>query len=170
MARRVSASMEKPRRAAKTHCPQHAQLVLGEALLGMSDSPDELGREVFATAHVVKATLLDRIEEESVDGEVPAPGVLLGVVSEADVTRPASIVIFSLASEGGHLDPSLAFANQNDTELCADCQRTGKVTLDLFGARVGRNVVVSGIAAQQTVAHAAARPVGGMPPPAEVAD
>ena len=79
-------------------------MVLGEAGVRVANGAEAFLREVVAAADVVDHRAGLDVEEETVDGEVAALGVLGGVGFEADGLGMAAVVIGSIAAEGGDFD------------------------------------------------------------------
>ncbi len=162
----------KPSREA--HSPQHAELVLGEAQVGLADGADGLCGEVGAASDEVEhggrevagCGVGQRVEQHAVDGEVPAPHILLGRGGEVDGIGPPSVAVRSVVAEGGDLGDALAAvalrAHENDAEVRADGVGLREERLDDIRRRGGGHVDVLGREAEQQVAHGAAGEVGLM--------
>src|SRR3954451_4660066 len=57
----------------KSNGAQHAQLVFSKATIGITDGADDLRFEIGTTTHVVEnAVVAQRVEKQSIDGEVAA--------------------------------------------------------------------------------------------------
>src|SRR5581483_9504068 len=118
-------------------------------------------------ADVVDHLLVDRVEEHAVDGEVAAPGVLLGG-GEGDRVRPAAVGVAEVGAEGGDLDLEpvpLGVAGAEDldyAEAGPDADAAAEESLHLLRSGVGGDVVVGGVEAEQFVADAPAGPQGAV--------
>src|SRR5438132_360739 len=88
----------------EAHSSQHAQLIFGKAAFRVADGTDNPRIEVLAAAYEIKDLILDRIEEKTVDSEVPALDVLARILTVADLVRMAAIAIPNVAAESCHFD------------------------------------------------------------------
>ena len=124
-------------------------------------------------ADEVDHLLFDRIEEQAVDGEVAARGVLLGG-AESDAVGMPAVAIGGVTAEGRHLDHAcrLGPEHRNHSEGGADGQGApvAEKLADLLGHGVGGHVIVLGRAAEELVADAAAGPIGLEAGPAQAAN
>ena len=156
----------------KAHGAQHAQLVLGEALLRRADGAHQAALQVAPAFDVVEQLAVrsvgmrgERIEQQAVDGEVAPLHVMLRRGGVAHRVGMAAVEIGSVGAEGGDLDVALIARisqrfqrHQHHSELRADGVGLGKDAHDLVGRGRGGNVVIGGLAAQQQIAHASAHP------------
>lgn len=141
---------------------EEAEVILLEAGGGIANGADDAGVEVGAAADVVDEAAGLGVEEEAVDGEVPAEGVLLGG-GEGDGLGAAAVAIGAVGAEGGDLDPAGAGGgDDDDAEVGADELGAGEESGDLGRGGGGGDVVVLGVAAEEVVAHRAAGEVGLM--------
>ena len=112
-------------------------------------------------ADVVDDLFGDRVEEQAVDREVAALGVVLGV-GERDAVGVAAVAVGGVGAKRGDFDlAGRARAEHRDhAERGADRQRAAAAeeVADLVGRGAGGDVVIFGHEAEQLVAHAAAGP------------
>jgi hypothetical protein len=149
-------SMAKPRVRSEADGAQHAQVVLGEADGGIADGADEVRVEIGAAADEIADFAGGRIEEEGVDGEIAAEGVFAGV-GEGDGFGAAAVGIGGIGAIGGDFDGNAVIGHDDDdAEGLAEGDRLGKERFDAVGERVGGDVPVLGLAAEQEIADAAA--------------
>ena len=87
----------------KAHRPQHAELVLGEPMLGIANGADNPFFQVFAPAYKVDHFAAHRIEQHAVNGKVASSDILPRILREPNFIRMAPIRIANVAAEGGHL-------------------------------------------------------------------
>ena len=83
---------------------QQAQLVLSEAAIRIADGADNAGADIILAADVIEdAIAIERIHQETVDGEVAALDILFGSLGETDFAGVAAIGIGAIIAEGGDL-------------------------------------------------------------------
>ena len=92
-----------PERGGEADGAKQPQSVLGEARGGIADGAEDAGGEVGAAVDEVDDLAGFRVLEQSVDGEIAASGVGLGV-GEADRLRMAAVDVYAVAAEGRDLD------------------------------------------------------------------
>src|SRR5215467_5229525 len=92
----------KPRR--EPHGTQHSQFIFRKSQSGIADCTDNLRFQVVLTTHKVQNSVLDRIEKQTVDGEIPSLNVFFRIAAEADLVGMASIAIADIATECCNLD------------------------------------------------------------------
>src|SRR5690348_9486280 len=83
----------------EAHGPQQAQVIFLEALLGITDGANQARLDIVLSTDVVDDAILDRVKEETVDGEIAPAGIFLGV-GEMHLGGPPSVQVFSLGTEG----------------------------------------------------------------------
>ena len=71
-----------------------------------------------------------------------------------------AILVIRLGAEGGDLELAAAFDDHHHAELASDRDRALEEVLDLFRQGGGDDVIITRLAAQQEIAHAAAHPEG----------
>ena len=142
---------------------EHAEFVFAKPQAGVADGADDVGFEVFLAADVVDDLFGDGVEEQAVDGEVAALGVVLGG-GERDAVGVAAVAVGGVGAERGDFDlAGVAWAEHGDhAERGADGQRAAvaEEVADLVGRGAGGDVVIFGREAEQFVADAAAGPEG----------
>src|SRR5262245_42123320 len=116
-------------------------MVLTKAVLRITDCAKTPGFEILLPADVVDDLRCHRIEEQPVDREVAALGVLLGG-GEVHFRRAAAIEIWPFRSERRNLDDASALANEDHTERGADGLRALEELLHALRRGVGGDVVV----------------------------
>ena len=147
---------------------QHTQLVFLEAQPRIADGPHHSRFEVGAATdkvehcavNVAGLTQLQRIEQHAIDGEVAALNVLFGALRESDrVGMPAVGIcaIIPKCSDLGYEFTTVGFvSNEYHAEVCTDGESLRKHLEDDVGMRVGSNIEVLRLAAEEQVAHASA--------------
>ena len=142
---------------------EQAEFVLGEPLLGVAHGAEQVAGEILTAADKIDHAIGNRVEKETVDGEVAAGRILLGR-TERDVIGMTAVAIRGVAAEGRNLDLAGAIRtlHEDHPEGRADGPRPPPAErgADLVGHGVGRHVIVFGRFAQQLVTDAASRPVG----------
>ena len=135
---------------------EQAEFVLGKALGGISNGPQQPSLEVPTPSDKIEDLLPDRVKEKTIHREVAPERVPLGI-GVGDALGVAAVVVGSVTTEGGDLDLGIRFQDDDHSELHPDGNRPGEEGLDLFGAGVGRHIVVVGCQAKEAVADAATR-------------
>ena len=82
---------------------EHAELVFAKPQAGVADGADQPAFEVVAAADVVDDFVGDRVEEQAVDREVAALGVVLGG-GEVDAVGVAAVAVRGVGAERGDFD------------------------------------------------------------------
>jgi hypothetical protein len=134
---------------------EQAELILGKALGGIANGPDEMILKIISSSHIIEYLLLDRVIEEAVDGEIPSVRITFGI-GVVDALGMASVVVGTISPEGGHLKLGAPLQHQNHAKLSSDGYRSGKKGLYLLRARAGCHVVVVGFQAEEPVTDTAA--------------
>ena len=93
-------------RGGEAHGAEHAELVFGETQARVADGADQLALEVVVAADVIDDFVGDRIEEQAVDREVAALGVVLGV-GEGTLSGWRPSLYVGVGAEGGDFDLAL---------------------------------------------------------------
>src|SRR5262249_49672386 len=126
------------------------------------------------------------IEQQAIDSEIASLNILFRVVGELDFVRVAAVAVAYVAAKGRYLYAELVLMPngvsvrfltvrgpkrfpltfrqryQHHAELRADGIGVGKDAHDLVGRGVGRDVVVSGLALEQQIAHTSANEISLM--------
>ena len=102
-----------------------------------------------------------RIVEHAVDREIAAGGVLFRG-GKSDHFGSASVEVFVIGSEGGHLEGVGVLHDEDDAEVGADSLGVGEKLLHFGRFGRGGNVIVMGMESEEFVAHAAAGKIGGV--------
>ena len=135
---------------------QDAQMVLLEAVVRISDRADNSGAQIAHPADQIDQSVGDRIVKHPVDSEVAANRVFLDR-AKAHRRRPASVGIFGVSAEGRDFDRLVVVEHYADhAELRPDRDRAVEHFLHDFGARVGGDVVILGLDAEDSIAHTSA--------------
>ncbi len=157
----------------ETDSPEQAEFVLVEAMVRIADRPEDAVVEVSTSADIVDYFAMAMnggwIFEQSVDGEVAALRVLLGI-GEFDVIGSAMVVVTPFSAEGGDFQGMPITMNEDDAEGFADVSRAAKDFSHDVGRGIGGNVIVRRFEAQKFVAHATACEIGDMPGILQVSD
>src|SRR6266478_2236151 len=117
----------------------------GKTQLGPADGANDSGSQVLAPAYEIQHFIPDRIEQQTVDGEVPSLDIFLSTLAEAYLIRMAAITVAEVAAECGDLDAVAArvsHRHQHYTKLCAHRVGFRKDAHDLVGSGVAGDVVV----------------------------
>ena len=146
----------------EAHGAEHPQAVLVDARARVADRADHPGAKVVGAADEVDDAVGERVPEERVDGEV-APARILLRRAEVDAARAASVDVGVVGAEGGDFEARAAVQDEDDAELRADRDGSGKEGLYGLGRGVGRDVVVERLPAEEAIAHASAGEVGVVP-------
>jgi hypothetical protein len=86
----------------EAHGAQHAKLIFVEATMRLADSTDDFALQVFTSAHEVENfVVVQRIEQQAIDGEVAALHIFFGVTSEAHLIGMTAIGVQAIGAEGG---------------------------------------------------------------------
>ena len=131
-------------------------MVLLEAVVRISDRADNSGAQIAHPADQIDQSVGDRIIEHPVDSEVAADRVFFDC-AKAHRRRPASVGVFGVSTEGRDFDRLVMVQHNADhAELRPDRDRAIEEFLHDFGARVGGDVVVLGLDAEDSIAHTSA--------------
>ncbi len=121
----------------------HPDRVLDEAEVGLADRSEHPFFDVWIALDVVYNSLMFRIVEEAVDGEVPSQDVLFfGTPLIIPDDQVGSLGV--ARSKGGDLDDFLAEADMGKAESAADEDGVSEEGADLFGLGRRRDVEVLG--------------------------
>ena len=135
---------------------QDAQMVLLEAVVRISDRADDSGAQIAHPADQIDQSVGDRIVEHPVDREVAADRIFFDR-AEAYRRRTASVSVFGIGAEGRDFERLVMVQDNADhAELRADRDRAIEQFLHDFGTRVGGDVVVLGLDAEDSIAHTSA--------------
>ena len=131
-------------------------MILLEAVVGISDRANNPGAQIAHPANQIDQPVGDRIVKHPIDGEIAANRVFLDR-AEAHRRRPASVGIFRVGAEGRDFDRLVVIEHHADyAELGADRDRAVEHFLHHFGTRVGRDVVILGLDAEDSIAYTSA--------------
>ncbi len=140
---------------------EHAELVFADAQARIADGADDALLEILLAADVIDDLVGDGIEEEAVDREVAALGIVLGV-GECDAVGMAAVGVGGVGAERGDFDLAggARAEDRDDAERGADGERAAMAEeiADLIGRGARGDVVVFGGEAEEFVANAAAGP------------
>ena len=151
----------KPELRRQPHRAQHAHRVFAIAGFRIADQAQLPGLDVLQAAQIVPDLLGDRIVVQRIDGKVPARRIV-GLAAEDVVGKNAPVLVgvrivdILRRAEGRHLDGLRARQHVHQPESAADDKCAAKQRLDLLRRRVGGDVEVLGLEAEQQVAHGAA--------------
>lgn len=162
----------------ETNGPQRSQMIFIEALIRIANGAHESRPQVVQAAHKVDNPPLhgmgrgagrlglsriggrQRIKKERIDREIAPMGVA-GGVGVADVIRPAPIRITAFLPECRDLDGVPAAMHQHDAEGHANLVGVSEKRPDLIGDRVGGDVIVLRMKAEEFITNAAAGEIRG---------
>ena len=139
--------------------PKEAEMVLVKAGGGRADSADEFGAEVLFAADPVVEFLEDGLEIEAVNGEIAPLSIRLSV-AKAYLFGVAAILIIRFGAESGDLKLMAVFDDDDDTELATYRDGVQEQRFDLARQCGGDDIVITGLAAKEEIADAAADPQG----------
>ena len=146
----------------QAHRAQHAHRILAITLLGIADQSQAALLDVGEAADVVAhGEILDRVVQR-VHREVAADRVVLDaavdvVAHDAAVDHvPVARAVVDVRTERGDLDRLGPEHHMRQAEAPPDQAAIAELLLDLLGRRVGRDVEVLRVAAEQQVAHGTA--------------
>jgi len=143
-------------------------------MLGFADGTEDPGFQIFAAADKVQYFASDRIHQETVNCEIPALYVFPWILAEANFVGMTAIGVADIGAEGCYLDDGnflirayrrragvvLRKRHQDYAKLRAYSESLREDFHYLLRSGIGGNVVVSGLAMQQQIAHASADEVG----------
>ena len=164
-----------PEPRGKSHRPQHAQLVLRKPDRWFTDCPYQLRVEIAAAANEIQNAVFhpiacvegNRIEQQSIDGEVPAQYVLARVERELHCIRSAPIAVGAVMPEGRNLGRNVFLGkmidHQYNTEMRTHGLSARKRRLHQVGRSRSCHVEILWRHAQQQIPHTSAREIGSMP-------
>src|SRR6201993_3665977 len=164
---------------------EHAQLVFRKSQHGVADGTNEVGVKVLATSDKIQHFPGNRIHQQAIDGEVAASNVFARIFAVTHLVGVTSIAVADVGAEGCYLNhvgfggswgggftsvlggrvillSGVVLArnrHQHDAELGSRGIRFRENPHDLLGRGVSGDVIVSGLATEQQIAHAAAAEV-----------
>src|SRR5439155_489290 len=127
----------------------------------VADRTDHPRRKIPSAAHEVHHLTRQRIEEERVDREITALGVIPRR-AEVDLARASAVHVGVVRPERRDLEGKAPLDDQNHPELGTHRDGPREEPLHRLGRGAGSDVEVERCAAEQLIAHAAAREVGFM--------
>ena len=135
---------------------QDAQMVLLETVVRISDRADNSGAQIAHPADQIDQLVGDRIVKHSVDSEVAANRIFLDC-AKAYRRRTASVGVFGVSAKGRDFDRLAVGEHYADhAELLSDRDGAVEHSKHNFGARVGGDVVILGLDAEDSIAHTSA--------------
>lgn len=150
------------------HRAQHAELVFFETLRGIADGAQKSCLQVISAAYKVQNAIFEavagficqRIQQQAVDGEVPAENVFARIGRKAHRIGAAAIAVHTVVAKGRNLGGN-AFAialgdDQHNTEVCTHSLSPLEGRLHLIRGSRGADVEVFRRNTEQQIAHAAA--------------
>jgi hypothetical protein len=145
------------------HRTQHPHRVFAVAGFRVADQAQQAVLDILEPAHVIAhREVLDRVIQR-VRGEVAAHRVLfdrsVDVVAQqaaALVRLPIAAAVVAVGAERGDLDDLAAEHDVRESEAAADQAAVAELLAHLLGRRIGGDVEVLGMAADEDVAHRAA--------------
>ena len=140
---------------------EEAKFVLAEAGHGIADGAEGAGLEVGLAADEVDKLVRHRVVEHAINGEVAAGGVLFRG-GKCDHLGAASVEVFVVGAEGGHLEGMGVLHDEDDAEVGADRLGVGEKLLHFGRFGRGGNVIVVGMEPEEFVTHAPAGKIGGV--------
>jgi hypothetical protein len=150
----------KPRR--KAHGSEHAQSILANALVRMTDCTQDFRGKVCAAIDVIDDVTSIRPLKKRVDRKVAT--LRIGArIAEAHARRTPTIKIFLILPKSRYFEGVSRVANEHHTKGLADAARLRENGANLFRCRAGRDIEVLRLIAKQKVANATAREQCFMP-------
>ena len=131
-------------------------MVLLETVVRISDRADNSGAQIAHPADQIDQLVGDRIVKHSVDSEVAAIRIFLDC-AKAYRRRTASVGVFGVSAKGRDFDRLAVGEHYADhAELLSDRDGAVEHSKHNFGARVGGDVVILGLDAEDSIAHTSA--------------
>jgi len=132
-------------------------MIFGKAFVGRTDGSEQTAAEICFSTDPIVGAALERVVEQTVDGEV-APECIGLRAGKADLVRMPAIGVIRLCAEGSHLEWFVRFHNQHDAELFADWNGMRKDAFDLVRASGGGHIVIVRSRPSSTSRNAASPP------------
>src|SRR5438094_664020 len=110
-------------------------------MIWLANRAQNSGLQILLSANKIDHTIVDRVEEQTIDREIAALGVLLGG-GEAHANRVASVFILHIRAKRRDFDLAAAQAHEDHPKRGADGLRVVEEFSHALGRRVSRNVVV----------------------------
>ncbi len=140
----------------ESHRSHHAEFVFRETAAGLADGSNDFGFEVGLSAHEIEHFSRVVPHQQSVDRKVSALHIFLRGLRINDTVWVPAITVAHVRAECGNFDLQSIVWNENHPELHAHRDTLRKKRHSLLGRRIGRHVVIGGLATEKQVAHAAA--------------
>ena len=152
----------------KAHSTKHAQLIFSEALMRTADRAYHAALKVFSALNIVQHLGRIGIEQQPVDGEVPALYVQTCILCKLHLVGMAAVRVSAVTAESSDLNMVIVASavriapnrNQHHTELCAHSVRLREELHYLLRRSRRGDIKVGRLASQQQVTHAAAHQIG----------
>ena len=144
-------------------------MVFGEAFFRRADGANEPGAQISFAPDPIVQFLADGIEEESVDGKVPAASIGHGI-TEGDLLRVPAILVIGFSAKGRDLKLAVSLEDDDHAELASDRDRAFEKFLDLIRQRGGGDVKIRWLASEKKITHTTADPESREPGFLEAAD
>jgi hypothetical protein len=152
---------------------EHAQVVLGESRISVSDGAENLISQVCQPADVIDYRLCRIFREwvfkQAIDRKISPLRIVSGI-SEKDLIGSSPVFVCTFSAKGGHFDIVAAHVYENHPESLAHIARLAEQLPDALRTGIGRNVVIFWIETEKAITHASAGKIGRMARIAEYAD
>jgi N6-L-threonylcarbamoyladenine synthase len=147
----------------KTGTSQHAQLVFGKALPGVTDRAYHAEFQVSSSTDEIQNRVVDWVQHHAVDSEVPALHILFRAGCKSHRIRMSAVGVGPVTAKRRHLSDDFASRDQHDAEVGSYGKSLLKQNQNLTRQSAGGDVKVLRLAAHQQVADAAPDEVGLVP-------
>ena len=110
-------------------------------MMRFTNSAEDFVAKIVLAANIIDDGLLDRVEEQTIDREIAALGVLFGGC-KADAFGTASVGVLQVGPEGRDFDLALPQPDQNHPERLSHRLCIREKPSDARRRSIGRDVVV----------------------------
>ena len=135
-----------PRR--KADGTDQAQVVFLETLFRIANGANYPAQQVLTAPGKVQHLVRIGIQQQCIDGEIPAHGILPGIVFKVHGIGTAAIAIAGVAAERGHFHLSHVLPDQHYAKVRAHLFGALEQLADAVGTRVGGHIEILRRAAQ----------------------
>src|ERR1051326_2830393 len=144
---------------AETHGPHNSELVFFKTRVGIADRANQLCSNVRLSVHVIDNFVCQRIEQQSVDGEIPAKHILL-CIRKDNAGRPPPVDIGLIGAERRNLKWMASMNHENDSKLNAYTYGPRKDLHYFFRTRARGDVVIGRLKSHHHVAYTSSNEIG----------
>src|SRR3984957_19614515 len=93
-----------PETRGESNCTNYAEFVFTETCLWVADGANDSGLQILASTHEIEDFIRFGIEQQRIDGEIPALDVILRRAGVVDPIRMAAIRVPNVRTESRHFD------------------------------------------------------------------